>query len=516
MGMQGLGGPRHPTLNGQQSNVNPSNTNTIVREERGPNGEHWRMVVETTGPIVNGSQVTSMPADQRPSTEANGTNADQNHTAADEAGMSQQTQAGIRASRTQSPAPNPQNYNITSSVNAEPGVSASLTPEPQTNVYQRQYLNLQAHLSSLERIIASGIAPVEAQFQQARELLSQFQTNSMISHSFATRLNSLMIQAEQIRTSQRASHNFIQPPVQPSSTQYPSTASTVYLLSSPTGPQALLISPNGIYNSQPSFTTTASVTTAQNPEVSQPQPQTNPQHAQAQQAPGPDNAEQARQNLQQQQANQAAANIMRLGGHLWLLIRLLGFGYFFAGGGGWRRTILIVVGALLVFIAQTGIFEPLVESVWLPLRRHVEGLLPLAANEGHPENVRQNDNGIRDVRHHEPTPEQAAERILRERNERHHGFVRNNLRRVERAVALFVASLVPGVGERHIAAREAAEAVRQAEERERQERVAREEDEARKRREGAAGTEENGNGGSESTKLTEEREQVAQQPLVEI
>jgi hypothetical protein len=38
----------------------------------------------------------------------------------------------------------------------------------------------------------------------------------------------------------------------------------------------------------------------------------------------------------------------------------------------------------------------------------------------------------------------------------------NNLRRVERSAALFIASLVPGVGERHIEVRNAAEAARNA------------------------------------------------------
>ena len=48
---------------------------------------------------------------------------------------------------------------------------------------------------------------------------------------------------------------------------------------------------------------------------------------------------------------------------------------------------------------------------------------------------------------------------------------------VERAVALFVASLVPGVGERHIAARDAAEAARVAEQQEREARASQAEEE---------------------------------------
>lgn len=81
----------------------------------------------------------------------------------------------------------------------------------------------------------------------------------------------------------------------------------------------------------------------------------------------------------------------------------------------------------------------------------------------------------------EPTPQEAAERLLRERERQDVNFIRQTIRRVERAIALFVASLVPGVGERHIAVREAAEAARQAEVRERQEQTRREEEEAQQR-----------------------------------
>ncbi len=66
------------------------------------------------------------------------------------------------------------------------------------------------------------------------------------------------------------------------------------------------------------------------------------------------------------------------------------------------------------------------------------------------------------------TPQQAADRMLQERRNRDESLTRQYIRRVERAIALFIASLVPGVGERHIAAREAAEAASLEEERARE------------------------------------------------
>ena len=136
--------------------------------------------------------------------------------------------------------------------------------------------------------------------------------------------------------------------------------------------------------------------------------------------------------------------------------------------------------ASLVFIAQTGIFRPVFQGIWDPIRRHAEGLVPLAANERPRAGVggaRNNGNGTgTPPRNRGPTPQEAAERLLQERERQDVSLVRQSLRRVERAVALFVASLVPGVGERHIAAREAAEAARQAEAREMEERARKEED----------------------------------------
>ena len=90
-----------------------------------------------------------------------------------------------------------------------------------------------------------------------------------------------------------------------------------------------------------------------------------------------------------------------------------------------------------------------------------------------------------------PTPQEAAERLLQERERQDVSILRQSVRRVERAIALFIASLVPGVGERHIAAREAAEVARQAEARERDEQALREAAETRRPEE-----EEGGGGGS--------------------
>ena len=284
--------------------------------------------------------------------------------------------------------------------------------------------------------------------------------------------------------------------------------SAIYVLSSSNGPQALLISPAGNYaapwpvaavpnhqhNRQPlpegpiwdegaaeADNAVANVQQAQVNAMQLAQIQPNP-HQQINVADVPQVQQQQQQ--QQQAANQArdlVRILIPLGGHLWLLIRLFGFVYFFTHGASWRRTILLSLVAFLLFVAQTGIFRPILQTLWDPIRRHAEALLPLAGNEpprrGNVPVVGGADAAGTQRGNREPTAQEAAERILQERERQDQGLIRQGLRRGERAIALFVASLVPGVGERHIAAREAAEAARQAEEREREDTARREQQE---------------------------------------
>ena len=132
------------------------------------------------------------------------------------------------------------------------------------------------------------------------------------------------------------------------------------------------------------------------------------------------------------------------------------------------------------------------------LQHHVEGLVPLAApvdaepaREDHdddeganaqPGGADQQATGRRETRN--PDPQETAQRLLREQNERNESWWLETTRRVERAVALFIASLIPGVGERHIRARQEAEAAmrderRRQEEQQQQQQQHQEEEEQR-------------------------------------
>ena len=400
----------------------------------------------------------------------------------------------------------------------------------------------------MDAAMAGGNPLPESVFEQAQEMLGGIpDLPQEVAIALRTRLANLSHHSSHLRESLhtqliRAAHERV---ASQRATQG-AESSAMYVLSSPSGPHALLVSPSGLYTTPwqlPSLgaipphsvmhpTAVAPVqsqTANNNLPINGRQPHADEiQGAPVQQpAPQPVDAAQALQVQQQQQVNQArdlARILLPLGGHLWLLIRLFGFVYFFTAGAGWRRTLLLGLIASLVFIAQTGIFRPVIQGIWDPIRRHAEGLVPLAANERPLAGVggaRNGGNGTgTQPTNREATPQEAAERLLQERERQDVSFVRQSIRRVERAVALFVASLVPCVGERHIAAREAAEAARQAEAQEREERARKEAEDARDRIEGIDDGR-NGNvadGAAESgeSSSTLEQQQAAQPPLVEI
>ena len=168
----------------------------------------------------------------------------------------------------------------------------------------------------------------------------------------------------------------------------------------------------------------------------------------------------------------------RIGPMVWLIIRLAGFVWFFtAGNNSWPRFVMITALAVLVFIINTGIFNGIAEALWGPVRRHVEALIPLAGPEAAlvpaanaaaipQQQVRGAPpaDGLRPRRRRGELDEvEVAARLIRQQREGRADWWITQVRRAEHAALLFLASLVPGVGERHIAAREAAANAAEAE-----------------------------------------------------
>ncbi|MCJ1402692.1 hypothetical protein MMC11_005913 [Xylographa trunciseda] len=491
----------------------PGTSSTIIREGQGANGAQWRVVINQStttltppgttnqlppAPMAHpGATLTAVQGTLTPSTE------------------------GLSSSQS----PHTTELNAArQSVNSLLGRDSYWPNSPLAIVQQR--------LSQLERYLDQRSPPSNGDILQVRNQLQNLRSQQPdlppgLEISLNTRLNNISIRVAHMRTQMANSR---EQTTNGTSTVFnasvnPSTNTMVYLLSSPAGPHALLVAPSGIYGtstgadvmSPPVINTTSQGAAPVANQILVPNDvpvfhnEQEIRDIQVVQAEG-----QQQQEQQPDQVGDLARVLLPLGGHLWLLIRLFGFVYFFTSGAGWHRTVLLCTCAIVVFIGQTGVFRPIQQALWDPVRRHIEGLVPLAGNNG--DAGANNDRGVAEGQGPTgplPTPQQLAERLLRERNDQDSGMVRRNIRRIERATALFVASLVPGVGERHIAARDAAEAARQAA-MEREEQVRRDE-EAGEQVEGP----EEGNNGDDAFADAEEGvvpplANTGQQPLVEI
>ncbi|KAJ9638194.1 hypothetical protein H2199_006881 [Coniosporium tulheliwenetii] len=185
------------------------------------------------------------------------------------------------------------------------------------------------------------------------------------------------------------------------------------------------------------------------PAPAPPQAPENVQPAAQPPRPPPGNAVPANADPNNPAPPQPPALINQVANNLWLLIRLLGFVYLFAGGSSWTRPALVALIGFGVWLMQIGFNGGWFEGI----RRYWEELLAEAGGRG---------RGMVDSRSQaqaqDPMPERAAARLLADRTGNQRAWIGQQLRHVERAVALFIASFFPGMGERILAARDAAEA----------------------------------------------------------
>ncbi|KAI0456771.1 hypothetical protein F5B21DRAFT_124855 [Xylaria acuta] len=159
-----------------------------------------------------------------------------------------------------------------------------------------------------------------------------------------------------------------------------------------------------------------------------------------------------------------AIRMIQIWPHIWMMIRLALFIWWFTSPtSSWSRWITVVSIAITLFIVNTGVLNPLAEQIWIPLRRHLENLIPVAADaqgrqQQRPaaENAQGGDaNGANPARPRDPDPANAAARLVQQRQQGNANWLLNQARRLERAGILFIASLAPGLAERHIAQVEA-------------------------------------------------------------
>ncbi|KZF24134.1 hypothetical protein L228DRAFT_259393 [Xylona heveae TC161] len=416
---------------------------------------------------------------------------------------------------------------------------------PQVQHLFEALLSLSRRITNLENLVARNQLPLDREINDARQhpgAASHQQLQQTLTN-LNQRINDLSTRADMIRNmlsrlpdpSQTSSRPPSSQPMQQSqsapSANVPTAPdpATVYLLSSPDAPHALVLPPSGgIYaspipgNGQPvhhqvplaqPFARGPAVVPVPDPAQLHQQilnnanelinrtrgngaiqqriqaQQLQQQHAQVDNVVGQAQAQaQARAQAQNRGGGRELMRIiLPIGGHLWLLIRLIGVILFLTSSGGWMRVIMLFLATMLVFSIQIGVFNHIRQALWDPIRRHIEGLVPFGAEnadedfdaEGEEEEEEEEEGQGRPRR--EPDPREAAARLLRARQQHDRGRIMGQIRRVERALVLFLGSLIPGVGERQVAAREeAVAAVRRAEERER-ERQERDERERRER-----------------------------------
>lgn len=177
------------------------------------------------------------------------------------------------------------------------------------------------------------------------------------------------------------------------------------------------------------------------------------------------------------------------------MIRLAVFVWWFTSSDtSWTRWFTIMSVATAVFLINTGLLNGIVHHMFNPVRQHLEGLIPLGGpdpNRNRDGNGNNAQAAAQDGENNNQTPRpqqqrgqldpaRVAARLVAQRQEQNANWLLDQVRRLERAGLLFLASIAPGVAERHIAALEAQERA-ERERREAEERAERERREAAER-----------------------------------
>ena len=263
----------------------------------------------------------------------------------------------------------------------------------------------------------------------------------------------------------------------------PATAITAYLLSGPNGPQAMVFAPgHGLFMNGPltahlstrvhrprtglRFQQTASGRIRpQNEPIALAPPALDPAVANAQPQQALEALVQARNVAAARQANANIdannAILQTVLSRVWTFVKLYFVIFMFTDSGTWFRWICLFAAVLIATMPPTTVFRGFTAR----LQARIDGLVPPPPGPAAPpprqqiaEGYRQG-SGAADTRPGGPgesDPAATAARLAQEHRERHPNVLRDSLEWVERALGLFVASLIPGVGERHIRAREEA------------------------------------------------------------
>ncbi|KAJ5883364.1 uncharacterized protein N7473_010250 [Penicillium subrubescens] len=130
---------------------------------------------------------------------------------------------------------------------------------------------------------------------------------------------------------------------------------------------------------------------------------------------------------------------------IWLFIRLYFCIYMISSSGTWARVFLVAGAVLIALLSDTEIPRRFQEILITPIQRHLEGL----AHLGGPADQATQGAGGQNA---------ATAQAGGNAPDTIQGELWSSIRRMERAIVLLLASLIPGIGERQVEARNAAEA----------------------------------------------------------
>ncbi|KAF4121811.1 Conserved fungal protein [Geosmithia morbida] len=167
--------------------------------------------------------------------------------------------------------------------------------------------------------------------------------------------------------------------------------------------------------------------------------------------------------------------------HIWLVFRLALFVWFFTSPqASWGRWLSVIGLAVFIFVVSIGALQGIVDVARRPIAQHLQNAVPrLEPHRHHNPRGAGNDGDDDDDDNNNPDPANMAARLVARREQT--TWLQSQIRRAERAGLLFLASIAPGVAERHIADLEAE--ARAERERERREAEAAAADAARRRQE---------------------------------
>lgn len=110
---------------------------------------------------------------------------------------------------------------------------------------------------------------------------------------------------------------------------------------------------------------------------------------------------------------------------------------------------MVIALAFFMFVLSIGSLNGLADHAWRPLGRHLQNIFPTL--DGVHVGQEQQEGVGADGQNGNPDPARMAARLVQDRG----SWLANQIRSLERAGLLFLASIAPGVAERHIANLEA-------------------------------------------------------------